>query len=92
MAAPDTISEPDLTARIARAVGDVDANLWDGFAGTDDPFLSHRFLSLLEASGSVGEASGWSPLPILVEQGGRILGAAPAYLKTHSQGEYVFDH
>ncbi|MEO7409883.1 MAG: GNAT family N-acetyltransferase [Sphingomicrobium sp.] len=92
MAAPDTLSEPDLTARIARAVGDVDANLWDGFAGTDDPFLSHRFLSLLEASGSVGEASGWSPLPILVEQGGRILGAAPAYLKTHSQGEYVFDH
>ena len=84
--------EPDLTARIARAVGDVDPALWDGFAGTDDPFLSHHFLTLLETSGSVGGDSGWSPLPVLVEQGGRTLGAAPAYLKTHSQGEYVFDH
>ena len=84
--------EPDLTVRIARAVGDVDPALWGGFAGTDDPFLSHHFLTLLETSGSVGGDSGWSPLPVLVEQGGRTLGAAPAYLKTHSQGEYVFDH
>ena len=84
--------EPDLTARIARAVGDVDAALWDGFAGTSDPFLSHRFLTLLEHSGSVGESSGWSPLPVLVERGGATIGAAPAYLKSHSQGEYVFDH
>ena len=84
--------EPDLTARIARAVGDVDSAQWDGFAGSDDPFLSHRFLTLLETSGSVGGASGWSPLPVMVEQGGRTIGAAPAYLKTHSQGEYVFDH
>ena len=84
--------EPDLNARIARAVGDVDSALWDGFAGSGDPFLSHRFLTLLETSGSVGGNSGWSPLPVLVEQSGRTLGAAPAYLKTHSQGEYVFDH
>ena len=84
--------EPELTARIARAVGDVDAATWDGFAGKDDPFLSHRFLTLLESSGSVGEGSGWSPLPVLVERGGKTIGAAPAYLKTHSQGEYVFDH
>ena len=84
--------EPDLTARIARAVGDVDPAQWDAFAGADDPFLSHRFLTLLETSGSVGGQSGWSPLPVMVEQGGRTIGAAPAYLKTHSQGEYVFDH
>ncbi len=84
--------EPDLSARIARAVGDVDAALWDGFAGSHDPFLSHRFLTLLETSGSVGEGSGWSPLPLLIERGGTAIGAAPAYLKTHSQGEYVFDH
>ena len=84
--------EPELTARIARAVGDVDPAQWDAFAGADDPFLSHRFLTLLETSGSVGGQSGWSPLPVMVEQGGRTIGAAPAYLKTHSQGEYVFDH
>ena len=84
--------EPDLTARIARAVGEIDAAEWDRFAGPDDPFLSHRFLSLLETSGSVGGTSGWSPLPVIVEQQGRAIGAAPAYLKSHSQGEYVFDH
>ena len=84
--------EPDLSARIARAVGDVDPATWDGFAGNDDPFLSHHFLRLLETSGSVGGHSGWSPLPVLVEQGGQTIGAAPAYLKSHSQGEYVFDH
>ena len=65
---------------------------WDARAGGGDPFLSHAFLSLLEASGSVGEGTGWSPLPILVDRGGRTTAAAPAYLKTHSQGEYVFDH
>ena len=84
--------EPDLTARIARAVGDVDPGQWDAFAGADDPFLTHRFLTLLETSGSVGGASGWSPLPVMVDRGGCTIGAAPAYLKTHSQGEYVFDH
>ncbi|HEV2043704.1 MAG TPA: peptidogalycan biosysnthesis protein, partial [Sphingomicrobium sp.] len=69
--------EPDLTARIASAVGDVDPALWDGFASGDDPFLSHRFLALLESSGSVGGESGWTPLPVMVERGGRTVGAAP---------------
>lgn len=84
--------ESALTVRIARAIGDVDPAVWDGFAGADDPFLSHAFLTLLESSGSVGGPSGWSPLPVMVERDGRAIGAAPAYLKTHSQGEYVFDH
>jgi len=84
--------EPDLTASIAHAVGDLDQCLWAGFAGTGDPFLSHRFLSLLETSGSVGGSSGWTPLPVIVERDGHPIGAAPAYLKAHSQGEYVFDH
>ena len=84
--------EPDLTARIARSVGSIDAAEWDSFAGTDDPFLSHAFLTLLETSGSVGEGTGWSPLPVIIERDGQPIGAAPAYLKSHSQGEYVFDH
>ncbi|MEO7814820.1 MAG: GNAT family N-acetyltransferase [Sphingomicrobium sp.] len=84
--------EPDLTGRIARSVGGIDAAEWASFAGSDDPFLSHAFLTLLETSGSVGEGSGWSPLPIIVERDGQPIAAAPAYLKTHSQGEYVFDH
>jgi len=84
--------EAEIVARIARGVADLPAGQWDGLAGPGEPFLSHAFLSLLEASGSVGDASGWTPLPIMVEREGRVTAAAPAYLKTHSQGEYVFDH
>jgi predicted N-acyltransferase len=84
--------ESELLARIARAVADIDPAMWDALAGSGDPFLTHAFLSLLESSGSVGPGTGWSPLPVLVERCGRTIGAAPAYLKSHSQGEYVFDH
>jgi predicted N-acyltransferase len=84
--------EPDIMARIARGVADIDSAEWNGLAGAGDPFLDHAFLSLLESSGSVGAGTGWSPLPILVERQGRSVAAAPAYLKSHSQGEYVFDH
>ena len=84
--------ELEIVARIARGVSDLPAETWDKLAPSGDPFLSHAFLSLLETSGSVGDSSGWTPLPVLVERAGRITAAAPAYLKTHSQGEYVFDH
>jgi predicted N-acyltransferase len=80
------------TIQIAEAVGPLDSASWDALAGTSDPFLNHAFLRALEESGSVGEGTGWSPLPLLVERDGQLVGAAPAYLKTHSQGEYVFDH
>jgi predicted N-acyltransferase len=84
--------ESEIAARISRGVGELGAGQWDMLAGEGDPFLGHAFLSLLERSGSVGENSGWTPLPILVERDGRAIAAAPAYLKAHSQGEYVFDH
>jgi len=71
----------------------VAASDWDALAGADNPFMSHAFLSALEDSGSVGEGTGWLPLPILLEHSsGALLGALPAYAKQHSQGEYVFDH
>ena len=58
-----------------------------------NPFITHSFLTALEASGSVGGRTGWNPAHVLVEDGaGRLAGAAPAYLKTNSMGEYVFDH
>ncbi|HXH15201.1 MAG TPA: GNAT family N-acetyltransferase [Sphingomonas sp.] len=84
--------EPELIARIARGVTSLDPAAWDALGGSDDPFLSHAFLGLLETSGSVGDAAGWTPLPIIAERDGAIVAAAPAYLKNHSQGEYVFDH
>ena len=82
-----------VTARIVRGVSEIAAADWDACAGGDNPFLSHAFLSLLERSGSVGGRSGWTPLPIMVDGAdGRPAAIAPAYAKTHSQGEYVFDH
>ncbi len=58
-----------------------------------NPFVSHAFLSSLETSASVGPRTGWQPRHLLAEDpGGTLLGAAPCYVKTHSRGEYVFDH
>jgi uncharacterized protein len=58
-----------------------------------NPFVSHEFLSALEASRSVGGRTGWQPRHLLAEDvAGELLGVAPCYLKTHSRGEYVFDH
>src|SRR5687767_14415029 len=66
---------------------------WDRCAGPDNPFVSHAFLSALEASGSVGARTGWQPQHLVAQDpGGSLLGAMPMYLKSHSYGEYVFDH
>ena len=82
-----------LTARIAAGVRDIPAADWDACAGTANPFVSHGFLAALEASGSVGGRSGWQPVPVVVDGAdGRPAAIAPAYAKSHSQGEYVFDH
>jgi predicted N-acyltransferase len=65
---------------------------WDSLFDSEYPFLRHRFLSLLESSGSVGAKTGWEPKHILLEQDGLPVAAMPLYLKHHSWGEYVFDH
>jgi predicted N-acyltransferase len=84
--------ETEVLAKIASGVSGLNAWAWDKL-GNGDPFLSHAFLSALEDSGSVGPGTGWTPAPILVEdEGSHLVAAAPAYLKSHSQGEYVFDH
>lgn len=58
----------------------------------DDPFTTHRFLKALEDSGSVGPGTGWEPHYLTARQGGALIGVAPLYAKSHSQGEYIFDH
>ena len=84
--------ETDIIAKVASGVTGLNAHAWDRLAG-EDPFVSHAFLSALEDSHSVGPGTGWTPAPILVEDDAHHLVAAmPSYLKTHSQGEYVFDH
>jgi predicted N-acyltransferase len=84
--------ESEIVAKIASGVAGLNRSAWDRLAA-GDPFVGHAFLSALEDSGSVGPGTGWTPAPILVEDDAdHLIAAAPAYLKSHSQGEYVFDH
>jgi predicted N-acyltransferase len=89
--------------KVAQGLKAVPAAEWDscaqsGQSGTrsDDPcnpFVCHAFLSALEESGCVGRKAGWLPVHLLVQdEAERLAAAAPCYLKTHSQGEYVFDY
>ena len=87
--------------RIETSFADIPAEDWGRLAGAsrDDaetpynPFISHAFLSSLEESGCAIAETGWLGQHLLLEdEDGGLLGALPAYLKNHSQGEYVFDH
>ena len=81
------------TARLLGGIGEVAAADWDACAGAANPFVSHAFLKALEDSGSATAETGWAPRHLVVEDAaGRLAGAAPMYLKSHSYGEYVFDH
>jgi predicted N-acyltransferase len=87
------VSEGEFTAKVLGSVGELPAGEWDALTGGGNPFVSHAFLKALEDSGSVGGHSGWTSAPIVIEgSDGTLAGALPAYLKQHSQGEYVFDH
>lgn len=87
------MADGDLTARIAPSIGSLDAAEWDALSGSGNPFMTHAFLSALEQSGSVGAGTGWQSLPIVIEDTqGQLLAALPSYAKSHSHGEFVFDH
>jgi len=81
------------TIRIIDRIAELPAAEWDACAGAGNPFLSHAFLDALEESGSATAENGWLPQHLALEDAsGRLIGAAPLYLKGHSYGEYVFDH
>lgn len=96
----------ELRIRIAPSLAEIPAEDWDACAGAPpistelstrghppNPFVSHAFLSSLEQSKSVGPRTGWQPQHLIAESAeGEILGVAPCYAKSHSKGEYVFDH
>src|SRR4051794_5029415 len=90
----------DLRIRIVSAIKDIPTGVWDACANPQsnceehsyNPFVSHAFLSALEASDSATARSGWQPQHLVAEsEDGAVLGAVAAYLKSHSRGEYVFD-
>ena len=65
---------------------------WNALVGPRSPFLEHEFLSALENSGVATDDTGWSPRPLLLrDASGALVAGAPAWLKAHSNGEYVYD-
>ncbi|WP_018146981.1 GNAT family N-acetyltransferase [Henriciella marina] len=86
-----------LEVRLVKSLDEIDASDWNAVAnpGSEsyDPFLSWQFLQAMEESGVASPETGWAPHHIIVEKAGQgLCGAMPLYLKSHSQGEFVFDH
>ena len=73
------------------SISDIDPAAWDALDTGGAPFLRHAFLAGLESTGCVGGRTGWIPVPITVHDDRGLAAAAPAYIKTHSFGEFVFD-
>lgn len=88
----------EVTIRVVRSFKEISASEWACLSGASreldgyNPFTSFAFLSALEESGSATAETGWMGHHLLLEEEGRLVGAIPCYLKSHSQGEYVFDH
>jgi hypothetical protein len=80
--------------RLAASIAEIPAPDWDACASWQpNPFTSHAFLRALEDSGSAAAETGWLPKHLLLgDASGTLLGCMPCYLKSHSRGEYVFDH
>ncbi len=84
---------------LLNSLSDIAPADWDALAAPEqatgrpeNPFVTHRFLMALESSGSTGKGTGWSPHPLLLTDAGRPVAALPMFVKSHSQGEYIFDH
>jgi len=83
-------------ATVVDGAAAVDAASWNRLVAATDPhlnpFLGHAFFLALEQSGSATKRTGWTPRHIVLRDGDNVVGLLPAYEKSHSQGEYVFDH
>lgn len=80
-----------MKVRVHQSIDEINAGEWNRLAG-DGPFMRHEFLAALEHSGSAAAASGWQARHLTCNnESGRLIGALPLYLKSHSYGEYVFD-
>ena len=90
----------NIKVSLIKNIKEIDPNIWDSCACPEvkngsrpiDPFTTFRFLSALEESKSVGEGTGWIPHYLLAKNSGVVVAVMPLYLKSHSQGEYIFDH
>ena len=76
---------------LEEGVASIDRDEWNALVGDDSPFLEWEWLASLEESGCVGQRTGWDARPMVIREGGRLVAAAPLYIKAHSEGEFVFD-
>jgi len=91
---------PTIGINMHSSITQIAAEDWDACACPEvadgrrayDPFTTHRFIKAFEDSGSVGAGTGWDPRYLTAEMDGQIIACAPLYAKSHSQGEYIFDH
>jgi len=94
------MTQSALTITLHESLAEIGAADWDACAcpeamaggRPEDPFTTYRFLKALEDSHSVGTGTGWMPRYPSVQQGADLIACAPLHLKSHSQGEYIFDH
>ena len=85
-------ADPGADAAAETAVGqDPGSGACTASISSYNPFVSHAFFSALEASGSACARTGWGPRHLVAKRDGAVAGIVPCYLKSHSQGEYVFD-
>jgi len=83
----------DVTITVLEGLSDISQADWDSCARhSGDPFTTYRFLRALEDSSSVGRGTGWEPHHLVARSGENIIAVMPLYAKSHSQGEYMFDH
>jgi uncharacterized protein len=73
-------------------IASLDQAIWNRLHGSQHPFVSHSFLSGLEKHQCLRERWGWQPSPVFLHENNQLVAAAPAYIKTNSHGEFVFDH
>ncbi|MWD27133.1 GNAT family N-acetyltransferase [Aquicoccus sp. SCR17] len=94
------MADATIEIRMIGGMAEIAAEEWDSCACPEaedggrplDPFTTHRFLSALEQSGSVGPGTGWEPHHLVARVQDRTIAVMPLYAKMHSQGEYIFDH
>ena len=78
--------------RLITSAAQIGAAAWNALANPQGlaephPFTTYEFFAALEESGSATRDTGWQPAHLFSEDA-----LMPMYLKSHSYGEYVFDH
>jgi predicted N-acyltransferase len=95
------MSDNSISIKVVKSISELDREQWnscaifysaDGLDKIEDPFISYDFLDALEKSKSVGENTGWLPYHLAAIRKNKLIGAVPLYLKSNSQGEYIFDY